>query len=150
MSSTIGHRVGLMDIPALLTDAFDRVHHGVDELLHGLDQDTLHFRADGEANTICWLVWHLTRIQDDHVAAVPGTEQRWTADGWYERFALPFEPSATGYGHDPRDVAVVTATGELLSGYYDAVHRSTVRFVSNLTAADLDRVVDERSKSSQP
>ena len=133
-----------MDIPALLTDAFDRVHHGVHELLDGIDQDTLHVRPDGEANTICWLMWHLTRVQDDHVSAVAGTEQRWTADGWYERFALPFEASATGYGHDSRDVAAVTAAAELLSGYYDAVHQATVRFVSNLTATDLDRVVDER------
>ena len=79
-------------------------------------------RLDPAANSIGWLVWHLTRIQDDHVAAVAGTEQVWTADGWAARFDLPFDLQATGYGHGPDEVAAVRVTADLLTGYYDAVH----------------------------
>ena len=45
----------------------------------------LAFRVDSAANSIAWLVWHLTRIQDDHVADVAQTEQVWTAGGWSDR-----------------------------------------------------------------
>lgn len=133
-----------MDISALLTESFDRVRQGVEEVLDGVADEALTFRPDDEANSVAWLVWHLARVQDDHVAAVAGTEQRWTADGWCERFGLPFEPSATGYGQGPDDVAAVRVGAELLSGYYEVVHQATLRFLGGVGDSDLERVVDER------
>jgi Protein of unknown function (DUF664) len=90
------------------------------------------------------LVWHLTRVQDDHVAAVAGTEQLWTSSGWEQRLGLPLPASDTGYGHSPEQVALVTSDAETLRGYYDAVHEQTLRFVRAITDRDLDRIVDER------
>lgn len=133
-----------MDISALLTESFDRVRQGVEEVLDGVADEALTFRPDDEANSVAWLVWHLARVQDDHVAAVAGTEQRWTADGWCERFGLPFEPSATGYGQGSDDVAAVRVGAELLSGYYEVVHQATLRFLGGVGDSDLERVVDER------
>jgi hypothetical protein len=46
-----------------------------------LTPDQLSFRIDPDANTIAWLIWHLTRVQDDHIAGAMGAEQLWTADG---------------------------------------------------------------------
>lgn len=127
----------------LLADAFGRVREAVHEAVGGLTTDDLAVRLDGGANSIGWLVWHLTRVQDDHVSDAAGTEQTWTAEGWYERFGLPFSPAATGYGHRGRDVARVRAPADLLLGYHDAVHERTVAYVRGLRNADLDRVVDE-------
>jgi hypothetical protein len=60
-----------------------------------------------------------------------------------ERFGLPFDPPDTGYGHRPEEVAAVQVeSGELLVGYYDAVHQQTIRYVEQLTDAELARVVD--------
>ena len=73
----------------LLLRAFDDVETVVRRALDGIDPALLTARIDPEANTIGWLVWHLTRVQDDHVAEVAGTEQAWT-DGWADRFGLPF------------------------------------------------------------
>jgi hypothetical protein len=83
----------------LLVDAFGRVRGVVHRAVGGLSPEQLAFQVDPEANSIAWLVWHLTRIQDDHVAGVAGTEQVWTSQGWVDRFGLPFDPLATGYGH---------------------------------------------------
>jgi uncharacterized protein DUF664 len=126
----------------LLVDAFARIREVVHRAVGGLTPEQLAFQADPEANSIAWLVWHLTRIQDDHVAGVAGTEQVWTSQGWVERFGLPFDPLATGYGHRPADMAAVRASGELLVGYHDAVHRQTTGYVEGLQDADLGRVVD--------
>ncbi len=104
----------------------------------------LTWRADGDANSIAWLVWHLTRIQDDHVADVAGVEQQWLADGWYDRFGLPFAPEAHGYGQTSDEVGQVDVDGEVLRGYFDAVDAATTRYVTGLRAEDLDRIVDER------
>ena len=133
-----------MDFRELLVDAFGRVREATHGAVEGCSAAVLTFRADDDANSIAWLVWHLTRIQDDHVADVAGTAQLWTSEGWADRFALPFEPSATGYGHGSDDVAAVVASGDLLLGYHDAVHDATVAYLRGLTPADLDRIVDER------
>jgi uncharacterized damage-inducible protein DinB len=133
-----------MQTTDLLVDAFQRVRDAVHPAVQGLTPEQLSARLEGQANSIAWLVWHLARIQDDHVAAAAGTEQVWTSEGWVERFGLPFEPEATGYGHGPEDVSAVVAPGELLTAYYEAVHQATLAFVGGLTDADLDRVVDTR------
>lgn len=132
-----------MAIAERLVDAFERIRDAVHPSVQGLTPDQLAVRLDPEANSIAWLVWHLTRIQDDHLAAAAGTEQVWTAEGWVSRFGLPFSPGATGYGHGPGDVAAVRAPADLLTGYYDATHRRTVAYVSGLGDADFSRVVDE-------
>ncbi|WP_369383343.1 DUF664 domain-containing protein [Streptomyces sp. cg36] len=128
----------------LLLDAFDRIRETVAAAVDGLGEEELAYRADGSANSIAWLVWHLTRIQDDHLAEVAGHEQTWTADGWAERFALPLDPSDTGYGHTPAQVASVVATAGQLTGYHEAVHARTAAFVADLDGEALARVVDTR------
>jgi hypothetical protein len=129
----------------LLVDAFGRIREVVHEVVEGLTPDQLAFRIDGEANSIAWLVWHLTRIQDDHVAAAANIEQVWTSKGWVERFGLPFGPREHGYGHSSKDVAAVrVSSGELMIGYHDAVYEQTVKYVEGLRDPDLDRVVDRR------
>ena len=133
-----------MTSPSLLEDAFGRVSGIVQRVVKGLGPEQLSFRTDDETNSIAWLVWHLTRIQDDHIAGVAGTEQVYTSDGWADRFALPFKESDTGYGHSSDEVtAVRVESGELLTGYHDAVFGQTLRFVKPLTDDDLARIVDE-------
>ncbi|MFC8600106.1 DUF664 domain-containing protein [Isoptericola sp. NPDC057191] len=129
---------------ALLTDAFDRVAGEVRRVLRGATAEQLAYRPDPEANTVAWLVWHLTRVQDDHVADVAGVEQRWTAGGWAEKLALPFDVADTGYGHSPEQVAAVRTDGAVLGGYLEDVHAATTAFLGTLTPADLERVVDTR------
>jgi Protein of unknown function (DUF664) len=133
-----------MDVGELLVESFGRIHEATHRAVAGLTPEQLAFRPDGQGNSIAWLVWHLTRIQDDHVADVAGTGQAWTNDGWTGRFGLPFDARATGYGHSTEEVAAVRVeAGGLLLGYHDAVHERTVAFVGGLAAGDLDRIVDE-------
>jgi hypothetical protein len=133
-----------MEVADLLVDAFERVRESVHDAVEGLTEEQLTARLDPEANTIAWLIWHLARVQDDHVGDVAGVEQLYTAQGWVQRFALPFEAGAIGYGHSSADVAAVrVGDPALLTGYYDAVHDQTVRYVRGLVGPDLDRVVDE-------
>lgn len=131
-----------MEVDAVLLDAFDRIRGLVPAVVDGLDEDQLAARPGGTANSIAWLVWHLSRIQDDHIAGVAGAGQLWHTGGWADRFDLDLDPDDTGYGHGPADVAKVRAPAALLAGYHDAVADRTDEFVRGLSAPDLDRVVD--------
>jgi len=134
-----------MNTAELLTDGFGRVREVVYEAVDGLTAEELAERPDRESNSVAWLLWHLTRVQDDHVAEVAGDDQIWTSQGWEQRFGLPFPADATGYGDSAADVAEVkVADPALLTAYYDAVHDRTLAYVRDLTDADLDRVVDTR------
>ncbi|MGN6131600.1 MAG: mycothiol transferase [Nocardioidaceae bacterium] len=128
----------------ILTDSFERVRESVHQVVEGLDADALAYQPDAGSNSIAWLVWHLARVQDDHIADVAGAEQVWTTGGWAERFDLPYERSAIGYGHSSDEVEVFRADPELLAGYYDAVHSATVDAVATLQEEDFARVVDTR------
>ncbi|NYD69188.1 mycothiol transferase [Herbiconiux flava] len=130
----------------ILDDGFGRIRDTVAAALDGIDPELLTARVDPGANTIAWLVWHLTRVQDDHVADAAGSEQVWLSGGWAERFGLPFAPDATGYGQSSADVGRVAGPGvtaESLLGYHDAVRAATGSYLRTLDDAALDRVVDE-------
>src|SRR3954469_16936759 len=126
----------------ILLDGFQRVDDGVRELLGHLDAAALAVRPDGVGNSIGWLVWHLARVQDDHLAEIAGTEQVWTAGGWNDRLALPFDAAETGYGFDDAQVAATIITDvAALAGYHGAVHAMTRTLVGDLPAARLDDII---------
>lgn len=126
----------------ILRDSFNRVRDLVVDLTDGLDPETAAFRPDAEANTIGWLLWHLARIQDDHVAGLAQVDQVW--GGWRDRFGLPFDDDATGYGQSADDMAAVQVSADLLAAYHADVHALTLRYLDGVDAAELDRVVDPR------
>jgi hypothetical protein len=129
----------------MLTDAFGRVHDDLPGVVADLTRDQLRWRPDADANPIGWLVWHLTRVQDDHLAGVGQVEQAWTAQGFAERFGLPYPVEAHGYGHTSEDVGAFDIAGpDLLVDYHDAVHRLTLRVLDGLDDAGYARIVDAR------
>ncbi|MFG2573821.1 DinB family protein [Streptomyces sp. NPDC048481] len=129
----------------ILIDGFDRIREEVHAAVEGLGPDVLDARPAPGANSVAWLVWHLTRVQDDHVAGAFGLDQVWLAQDWEKRFGLDLPPEDTGYGHSGAQVARVRVPdAALLTGYHDAVHTQTLTALRALTAADLERVVDER------
>jgi DinB family protein len=128
----------------ILIDGYSRIQEQVHAVVKGQDDKVLTSRPSDSANSIAWLVWHLTRVQDDHVSEVAAHEQTYTADGWHERLGLPFDAADTGYGHTPEQVEQVQVSADLLIGYYDAVHEQTLEFLRLQADSDFDRIVDTR------
>lgn len=132
-----------MDVDGYLLELYGRLPGLVSEAVDGLDESALTSAPREGANTIAWLVWHLTRVQDHHIAELAEADQRYLAEGWHERFGRGPDPQDHGYGHDAADVASVRGTAADLMGYHQAVQARTVDYLAGLTAGDLDRVVDE-------
>jgi hypothetical protein len=134
-----------MEIGDLLLDLFGRVDEHVHEALDGIDPALLTAQVDPGANTIAWLVWHLTRVQDAHLAELLEGEQLWVRDRWGERFGLESDADNSGYGHSVDEMLAVRPDGvAALLEYHEAVAACTREFVRGLRAADLDRIVDRR------
>lgn len=127
----------------ILVDAFDRVHQELPDLLEDLDAAALLWRPDPDANSIGWLAWHLTRVQDDHLAGVGEVEQAWTSKGFAEHFDLPYDRADIGYGQSRQDVDAFTLeSATLLLEYHEAVHELTERVLTQLGPQDYARIVD--------
>jgi DinB family protein len=134
-----------MDVSELLLEAFGRIPPLAAQAVDGLDQAALTESPEDGANTIGWLVWHLARVQDSHIAEVLDAEQLWTTGEWAARIGLSPDPSNTGYGHTREEMLAVRPEGPgVLLDYLDAVQRRTTSMLEELEPGELDRVVDVR------
>jgi uncharacterized damage-inducible protein DinB len=133
-----------VDTSEVLSESFGRLPELVDAAVRGLSPEQLRQAPADGANTVGWLVWHLTRVQDSHIAELLGEEQIYTTGDWAPRFGLKPGDADTGYGHSAAQVAAVAPENwQALTGYYEAVHARTMAYLEGLDDAALDRVVDD-------
>ncbi|MDQ3886076.1 MAG: DinB family protein [Actinomycetota bacterium] len=133
-----------MDVSALLLELYGRIPPLARHAVVGVDLGRLTERPSSGSNPIAWLVWHLTRVQDHHVAELLGTDQFWIGGDWASRFGLDPDPTNTGYGHSVQEVAAVQPERpEVLLEYLDVVAQRTRTMLRELDPADLDRIIDQ-------
>ncbi len=134
-----------MDVQDLLIEVFGRVTEHVHQAVDGLSAaDLVRCPSDG-SNPIGWLVWHLTRVEDGHIAELVGRPQVWEGGEWAAHFGVEPDPANSGYGHTPEQVAAIRPDGpEALLGYYQVVADQTTDYLRTLTPAALDAIVDRR------
>ena len=133
-----------MEWQHLVADGYDRIAQVLRRALEGLAAEDLDAQPMAGCNTIGWLAWHLTRVQDHHLADLEGVEQLWTGGGWHARFGLPADPADIGWGHTPEQVAAFRSPdARTLLDYHLAVSQRSRHFFGTLTADDLDRELNE-------
>lgn len=134
-----------MEVADLLLESYGRIPPLVHDVVEGLDAADLAARPRIDANPIGWLTWHLTRVQDHHLAELLDQQQVWMTSDWPGRFGLVPRDDDTGYGHATTEVARVRPDGPgAVTGYHDAVWARTRAFLSSVRADDLDEIVDDR------
>ena len=131
-----------MDVRGVLTEGFGRITELYDGIADGLDDRTLHERPGGTGNPIGWLLWHLARVQDHHIADLAGQPQVW--EEWQGRLGLPNDSDDVGYGHTSKQVdAVRISDPQLLVDYHHEVTLATARYLQTVDEAELEREVDQ-------
>ncbi len=139
-----GAAANVSPLVASLLDGFERVHELIPAIVDGLSPDELTWRPDRDANSIGWLLWHLARVEDSHLADLDGSQQLWTKDGWAGAFHLPYDDTDIGFGQDSETVGqFFVADPMLLVRYPEAVHDRTRDVVSPLTDSDQERIIDD-------
>ncbi len=63
-----------MEWQELIIDGYGRVLQVLERALDGLTQDDLNQQPHPDYNSMGWLTWHLTRVQDDHIADLVGEQ----------------------------------------------------------------------------
>ena len=128
----------------LLIDGYGRIVQMLERVLNGLSQDDLNEQPKPDCNSIGWLAWHLTRVQDDHIAGLMGEEQLWISEGWHAKFNRAPERKDIGFGHTSEQVAAFKSPDvETFLGYHRAVLERSQRYISSLSPSDFDRELNE-------
>jgi len=135
--------LAVVDVSSLLIDLYGRIPEVARDAVDELDVGRLTEAPAPGANTIAWLVWHIARVQDSHVAELLGADQLWVTGDWAPRFGLDADPSNTGYGHSTEDVLTVRPESpQVLLDHLDSVGARTLAMLGGLSSDDLDRIVD--------
>jgi len=129
----------------LALECLDRVHELIPAVLDGVSPEDAAWRPNPGSNSVGWLVWHLLRIEDDHLCGIGDREQVWLAHGWQQKAGLAYRPSATGFGMSAAEVGRFAVSDvATLTGYGADVHALARDVLGGLGADDLDRVIDTR------
>ena len=133
-----------MEWKDLIIDGYGRVSQILAKALNGLDPADLTRQPHPDCNSLGWLAWHLTRIQDHHLADLMAEEQLWISQQWYAKFNRQPDPSDIGWGHTSEDVALFTSPDvKTLLEYHRAVMDRSIRYLVGLSEADLSREINE-------
>ena len=126
----------------LMAGSFEQVQAEAERVMDGLTLTDALRQPHPDSNSVGWLVWHLTRVQDSSVAGFMEEEQLWTKDGWAVRFGRKPDPRDTGSGQNSAQVAAFKVKDtSILIDYLRAVSARTSKYINGLSASDLDKKV---------
>lgn len=133
--------MGGMNTIDILTDLSQRPLQAATALPR-LSADQLNDHLGGHPNSVAWLLWHSGREIDVQLSALTGAPEQW--EDFRERFGLGEIGETFGYGHSPEQAAEIRVDDQqLLVDYLTATLNAFTEYVSTLSEAALDDIIDE-------
>ena len=140
-----------MEAKDIVIDALERIRGILQRTLPGLTLDEVHRQPTPDTNSIAWLTWHLTRVQDNGISGLFGQEQAWISQSWHAQFGMAPDPDNEGQGHTPEQVAAFRAPSiQTLLDYHDSVSTRSKAFVRSLAPEGFNRELDEPQYQPRP
>ncbi len=134
-----------MNVAEIYAEAYRRITEVVRQAVEAMSLDNVLWRPEPGSNPIAWLVWHLSRIQDDHVAEIAGHPQQWETGRWAGRFGLAEGTAETGHGHTAEQVAALRPDDvATLLDYHQRVADASQSYLGGVDEAELGRIIDTR------
>ena len=87
-----------MDTKDVVLEALDRIRNVLRRTLDGLTLEEIHRQPSADTNSIAWLAWHLTRVQDNGISGLAGWDQAWISQKWHAMFHMEPDPDNEGFG----------------------------------------------------
>ncbi|ETX08572.1 MAG: hypothetical protein ETSY2_04630 [Candidatus Entotheonella gemina] len=133
-----------MEAKDIVLDGLERIRGSLHRTLDGLTLEESHQQPRSDSNSIAWLVWHLTRVQDTGISGLIGEEPLWVSQGWHAKFDMAADADNDGSGHTPEQVTAFRVPSiESLLDYHDQVAERSKTYVAGLAAEDFDRTLNQ-------
>jgi hypothetical protein len=133
-----------MEGAELIADALGRINRILHRSMEGEAAELLNKQPSPDTNSMAWLAWHLTRVQDHHISDLLEVPQLWISGGWHERFGMAADEKETGTGHTSEQVAALKVeSADLPLAYNDAVLERAKAYLATVKPEDLDAEINE-------
>ena len=131
-----------MELGEFIKGMLDRNEEYVLKAVEGMSLDGLLKTPAPDVNSMGWLLWHLSRVQDRITSILGGTKQVWISEGWHAKFGRRADPDDRGNGDTPAQVVAFKApSAKVLLDYYRASRRHVDAYLATLKTSDLESQV---------
>ena len=129
-----------MDVKELTAKSLNRSREYLNKSLDGLTQEEFAWRPKPDCNSIAFILWHVTRVEDHFINRLfQRQEEIYESDGWRQKLGTPGDSS--GYNYTVEQLQAWQAPKlEALKGYASAVRQKTLDFLEHITDAKLAEV----------
>jgi hypothetical protein len=121
----------LKDFIERALDALQQHYYGV---LKGITVSELSWQPGPNANSIGFIFWHVTRVEDRLVVHfAQGKPEVWIRDGWHQRWGIPSETTGLEYPPEQVESFPVPELTEM-QAYFEAVRKETRTYLQTIDA----------------
>jgi uncharacterized damage-inducible protein DinB len=100
--------------------------------LDGLTQEEAAWSPTAESNSIAFILWHMTRVEDFFVIHVIQREiELYEAEGWREKLGTPAKDTGFDYTLEQLRAWPVPKL-EIIRGYSDSVRKKTLALLNSI------------------
>lgn len=128
-----------MDTVSFISDCLEQVRIRLLGTCEGMNQEEVLWRPEPYANNIGFVLWHVTRAEDNLVMRLENGHALWVTGGWHEKFGQPVNAPDPGDRMGLRALAIPGLP--VLLGYSQAVGEQTRRLLGELTVDRLDQPI---------
>jgi hypothetical protein len=108
-----------------------------------IPHDLMRQRPHPRLNSIAWIFWHLTRVEDSGLNRfITGREQVFDSGGWLPRLNIPWRHHGSGMTSAEVDELGERIDLDALRAYSQAVRARTLEIVARLDPDSLETVMD--------
>ncbi len=138
-----------MQLSAAIVKSLEQSQGYLTKALDGLTQEEAAFVPAAESNSIAFILWHMTRVEDFFVIRVIQREvELYEAEGWREKLGTPAKDTGFDYTLEQLQAWPVPKL-EIMRGYYDSVRKKTLALLKNITSERLSELArPDRSPDS--
>ena len=127
-----------MNLIEFARDTLEDYRRRLYRTLDGLTFDELNWRPNPGANSIAFVVWHTSRVEDRWFQVFcQGAPDIWVSDQWHRRLGLGETDVGVRYTVELL-AAFPKLTDEDIRGYFDAVRVGTLKYLEDLDETMLD------------
>lgn len=138
-----------MQLAEAMVKSLEQSQGYLSKAFDGLTQEEAAWSPTAESNSMAFILWHVTRVEDFFVNRVIQRQiELYEAEGWREKLGTPAK--ITGFEYTLEQLrAWPVPKLEILRGYADSVRKSTLALLSSIAPERLSELArPDRSPDS--
>ncbi len=129
-----------MEAKELILRSLEQSQEYLNQALDGLTQEEVAWSPRVGCNSIAFILWHITRVEDFFVTRVIQHQvELYEAEGWRQKLGTPTKGTGYQYTAEQLQVWPVPNLG-VLRGYANSVREKTLAFLKSIPSEKLSEL----------